>query len=257
MYRKPSDAGRCLNANSECPDSYKISTIRSFLRRAFRTCSDWTLLDVELKRIRQILVNNGYSNRDVDSEILVAMKNARKETPQASKRPSLKVFYQNQMSQSYKVDERAIREIISSCVTCTDTEKDVVLIIYYKNKKVSNLFMKNNLQATHTKLKRTNVVYRFSCPEVDCRPLQVDYVGATTTTLSRRLTMHLADGAPKVHMHDKHQRHLTRKDLTENTDIIMPCSDKKKTVHFRSLSHQRRITYHEHTGTYICHPTAL
>ena len=228
VYRKPSDVGRCLNASSECPNRYKLSVIRSFIRRAFRTCSDWILLDAELKRIRQVLVNNGFSNRDIDSEILRAMRNAKNEKPTASKTPSLKIFYLNQMSQSYKVDERAIRDIISSCVTCTDKERSVTLIIYYKNQKVRNLFMKNNATANNSMLKRTNVVYLFSCPEVDCRPLQIDYVGATTTTLSRRLTMHLADGAPKAHMKDKHKRSLTRADLTENTSIIASCTDQKK-----------------------------
>ena len=69
VHRKATDAGRCLNARSECPSRYKTSVIRSFIRRAVRYCSTWPDLHVEFTRIKQILVNNGYSNTEVDDEI--------------------------------------------------------------------------------------------------------------------------------------------------------------------------------------------
>ena len=51
--------------------------------------------------------------------------------------------------------------------------------------------MKNKPDTSPT-LKLTNVIYNFNCSFEDCR-LQpnVNYIGYTTTTLSRRLTMHI------------------------------------------------------------------
>ena len=58
VYRKKTDVGRCLSALSECPARYKRGVIRSYVRRAFKYCSTWELLDEELKHVRQMLTNN-------------------------------------------------------------------------------------------------------------------------------------------------------------------------------------------------------
>ena len=68
VYRKKTDIGRCLNAVSECPQRYKLSVIRAYLRRAYRNCSSWDSFHSELSRLKQILINNGYSNSIIDSE---------------------------------------------------------------------------------------------------------------------------------------------------------------------------------------------
>ena len=90
--------------------------------------------------------------------------------------------------------------------------------------------MKNNLQDVPT-LKATNVVYAFKCPLGDCK-LQNNarYIGQTTTTLSRRLTMHLQAGAISKHMTDIHHRHLTRQDLTTNTVILAHEANRKRLI---------------------------
>ena len=61
VFRKPTDLGRCMNGEGDCTDSYKTGVIRAYIRRAIRNCSTWELLHRELQRVRQILVNNGYS----------------------------------------------------------------------------------------------------------------------------------------------------------------------------------------------------
>ena len=45
-------------------------------------------------------------------------------------------------------------------------------------------------------------------------------VGLTTTTLSRRLTMHLSNGGPKQHTQNSHNINLTRESQVNNTKII-------------------------------------
>ena len=54
----------------------------------------------------------------------------------------------------------------------------------------------------------------------DCAHQNNTYIGLTTTTLSRRLTMHLASGGPKQHAQDNHNIILTREDLVNNTNIL-------------------------------------
>ena len=78
----------------------------------------------------------------------------------------------------------------------TNPTKNVGLIIYYKKFKTSNLIISNNTSPSTELLDRTNVIYMFKCPLGDC-PLGENnaYVDHTTTTVSRRLTMHLNDSS--------------------------------------------------------------
>ena len=230
IYRKPTDAGRCLNGRSECPSRYKASVVKAFVRRAVKGCSSWDTLHTEFQRIKQLLVNNGYTNTEIDEQIKSHVERAAEQNTGTSADSSraVNLFYRNHMSSAYKVDERIIHEIIEENVKCVNTTDRLQLIIYYKNGKTSNLLMQNNLNTKNDTLKRTNVVYQFSCPYEDCRLRGINYIGVTTTSLSRRLTMHLREGAPKQHMTQAHDTALTRTLLTANTTIIKAHQDRTR-----------------------------
>ena len=142
---------------------------------------------------------------------------------------NIKLFYRNRMSTAYKADEKALRDIIARNCIPSDPETNLRLIIYYKSPKTSNLVMNNNLSKDTSVLKASNVVYEFKCTAGDCaRRSNSTYIGYTTTSLSRRLTMHLQTGAPKQHMRATHNSSLTRSILVENTSIIATCFNVKK-----------------------------
>ena len=72
--------------------------------------------------------------------------------------------------------------------------KKIKLIIYYNKFKTSNLVIRNNSSPSFGVLQKNNVIYKFKCPLGDCISDNNNiYVGLTSTTLSRRLTMHLSD----------------------------------------------------------------
>ena len=233
VYRKSTNLGKCLDARSECPERYKTGVVRSYVRRALLTCSSWQLLHLELQKLKQTLVNNHYSCKDIDREIRSALHKfmanpAQKGTSQDGKGQTYKVFYKNQMTQNYKDDEKALKRIIKRHVTPRDDKDTLQVVIYYKNRRTSNLVMANN-EHEKTKLKATNVVYAFKCTYGDCEPRpDAVYIGHTTTSLSRRLTCHLQSGTPLQHMADVHGRKLTRSDLTTNTTILAHESNRRK-----------------------------
>ena len=151
------------------------------------------------------------------------------------KKTQINVYYRSQMNSSYDLEERVIRDIITSHVECTDPDKRLNLVIYYNTAKTASLILQNNMytkklrQKQNGHLQRTNVIYRYNCPEAGCRRFHADkYIGATTTTLSRRLTMHLQEGAIKKHVKQHHKRDTTRQDLVQNTDIIETCNDHRR-----------------------------
>ena len=45
------------------------SAIRSYIHRAYKTCTFEGNLNVELSRVKKILINNGFSNLQLDQEI--------------------------------------------------------------------------------------------------------------------------------------------------------------------------------------------
>ena len=131
------------------------------------------------------------------------------------------------MTTAYKKEEEIIRNIVAKNCKPVQDEDNIKLVIYYRSPKVTNLVMNNNLSKDQSLMKKTNVVYQIRCTTGDCARRPSTYIGHTTTTLSRRITMHMQDGGPKRH-HEVHDTPLTRQLLIENTTILARCQNKKK-----------------------------
>ena len=109
--------------------------------------------------------------------------------------------------------------------------KKIKLIIYYNKFKSSNLVIKNNPSPSVGVLQKNNVIYQFKCPLGDCiSENNYIYVCLTSTTLSKRLTMHLSNKIPIAQHLKKHSCPTTewQKILTENTKILEHQNNKQK-----------------------------
>ena len=221
VYTKPTNPGLCLNGNSECPDRYRRSTIRAYVKRALTHCNSWVSTHKELERVTQVLVNNGYRNQEVADAISKCL-NSWYETPEEPRpvEEVIRLYYRNHMSSQYKADEAAIKKIVSKCVIPNNNDARLQFIIFYKSMKTSNLILKNNPASQPPELQRSHLVYEYTCKQGNCEALPSSYIGMTTTKLSRRLTLHLNDGAPKKHTREVHGTSLTREMLVEGTTIL-------------------------------------
>ena len=227
VYCKPTNPGLCLNGRSECPQRYKLSTISAYVRRALTHCNTWSSVHKELERVTQVLVNNGYSNKDVTDSITHHLDRWYN-SQESSTNPTgqrIRLYYRAYMSTQYKQDEQALRKIITDCVKTTDPDDQLDLTIYYKNKKTHNLILKNSPKSDIPELQRSHLVYQYTCTTGNCAALPSTYIGMTTTKLSRRLTLHLANGAPKKHSEEVHDVRLTREMIVQGTKILQHNND--------------------------------
>ncbi|XP_066978836.1 uncharacterized protein [Macrobrachium rosenbergii] len=62
VYKKAINVGQCLNADGECPDTYKCSVAATYMRLAITHCSSWKATHAELQRVTQLLTNNRYNS---------------------------------------------------------------------------------------------------------------------------------------------------------------------------------------------------
>ena len=159
VHRKSTNSGKTTNGESECPKRYHTSVIRAFIRRAIKYCSEWEDVHMELRRSKQILVNNGYSNHDIDQEIRSQIDRVNGKRAE-DKQDTITLFVRNQMSSAHRTDERVLRHIVLSNTRSTQDNVKIKVQIYYKSRKIHNLVMKNNLTKNDDKLKRTNVIYK-------------------------------------------------------------------------------------------------
>ena len=228
VYHKPTDSGKCLNANSECIDRYKNSVVMSYLNRAYKVSHSWKNFHDEVQNMKQILINNNYSNSQVDALIrnFLHKKIENSHKTHEDTKTTITLFYNNQMHRNYKIEERMLRGIIHSNTRCTEKDQRLRIIFYYKNSKTCNLVMRNNTISKSSPLCQTNVVYRFNCPMPHCKA--ESYIGMTQTTLSRRLTYHIQSGSIYKHCKQEHNSKPSRDQLVDNTTIIAKANNRFK-----------------------------
>ena len=197
--------------------------MKGFIYRAQSLCTDRIDMMLEIKRAKQILVNNGYSNIEVEKEVksfLRTVDNPPRDNQGEGSTHTL--FYRNYMNDKYREDERVLKRIVKENVTLKNNHDRLKLVIFYKNMKSRNLVMKNNCAKKLRELAKTNVVYKFRCRKGDCEhlpPRETTYPGLTTDTLSRRLSFHLQNGAIRKHCEAKHGSMITRKEIEKFTSI--------------------------------------
>ena len=139
--------------------------------------------------------------------------------------------------------KKILKTLIHKNILPTDPNKKIKLVIYYNKFKTSNLVIRNNSSPSIGVLQKTNVIYKFKCPLGDCISDNNNiYVGLTSTTLSRRLTMHLSDTSSIAQHLKKHSCPTAqlRKILTDNTTILEHQNNKQKlqileALHIRNL----------------------
>ncbi|KAG0729911.1 hypothetical protein GWK47_029357 [Chionoecetes opilio] len=111
VYVKPTNTGHCLNGESECPQRYKDSTIGAYIRRALTHCSTWQLMHKEIERSTQVLINNGFSERDINRQTKKILENCY--NPNATKKSQdITIFYRAFFSTAHQEEERIISQIV-------------------------------------------------------------------------------------------------------------------------------------------------
>ena len=226
VYHKPTNTGQCLNGNSQCPQKYLNSVIHSYIHRAYKASSTWETFHREIQLMKQTLVNNNYSNALIDLKIKQYLENIfRNEQNNRRNDNEIKIYYKNQMHDQYKIEERVIKEIILNSTKCNNPNKKLKIVFYYKNKKTSNLVMKNNLNQPLEPLHQSNIIYKFTCPmlhgeatESESKPHE--YIGYSQCTMRKRLQNHTYQGSIKTHFLNSHNISPNLEQLTNNTKII-------------------------------------
>ena len=128
-----------------------------------------------------------------------------------------------------------MKQIVKKNVKPSDPDTKLKLTIYYKTKKTRHLLLKNSPPKERESLQKSHLIYRFTCNRESCKFLQSTYIGMTTTRLSRRLTLHLASGAPKKHMQETHGATINRETLVENTEVLTTCDDPRRLAIIEAL----------------------
>ena len=96
----------------------------------------------------------------------------------------------------------------------TNEAQKINLIIYYKNRKLKNLIIKNN---PNKPTEESNVVYKYTCNVQSCKETNVFYVGMTTVTIKERFKQH---SAIKKHFEQTHKRNITGSEMFKNVSVL-------------------------------------
>ena len=117
------------------------------------------------------------------------------------------------MTSQHEQEEKNLKKIVQSHINPTINAK-IQLSIYYKNRKLSNLPIRNKL---FTDESNSHVVYKYVCEE--CQPSNF-YIGYTTTTLKQCALAYTQKGSIKTHNKDSHDKKIKTSDIIPSMKII-------------------------------------
>jgi hypothetical protein len=217
VFVKNTNSGDCLNYNSICPIRYKEGLIKTFLHRAYTISSDWMSFHNEVNRIKQLLINNNFPQTLIDKTTLNFINNKMQSKISNPDKENIKLYFKGQMTSQYRQQEEQLKNIVKKNV---ESSKDISTIIYYNNRKLKNLLIKNAPSSNNEIGNSSCVVYQFSCPEVECSINKQTYIGYTTNMLKDRLQQHYYKGAIRCHGQDDHDKRFNKKEIIDHTIIL-------------------------------------
>ena len=183
VYRKPTNTDIYINWNSFAPVTWKKSTLKMLIHRAFRICNKPYFLKAELDHLKMIFNKiNGYPLK-VINQCINDVKHKLHTQPETN---------QNESEETKLVEAKIVlpyagikgecigKEINKSIKKAFDNR--AVAKVAFKGKRLRSFFsVKDKTKTEH----KHNVVYRVKCP--DC---PASYVGEAVRRLQERVDDH-------------------------------------------------------------------
>ena len=178
VYRKPTFTGLGLSFFSFCPFNFKINSIKTLLSRAYRNCSNYTLLHGEFEFLRNFFTNNGYPTFLFDryvKKFLYSIRNRKEIIPTVPKRQHyISIPYFGSQSDKLKTE---LIPLFQKYFTNTDFN-----FIFVNKFSIASFFRSKDRLP---KVLLSSLIYEYSCASCASR-----YIGMTSRTLGSRVAEH-------------------------------------------------------------------
>ena len=173
VYRKPTFSGLYTQWKSFCPDSRKISLIKTLTHRALKICSPCKLSG-ELQFLEQLFLKNGYPQHIIKLTMSRKLSSFQKDPIFGPKKCPvyLRLPWRGDVSKSW---DKQLRSTISECNSAAS------LRLVYSTRSVLPSSNKDVLPT----LSKSNVIYKYSCR------CDAAYVGRTSQRLCDRAKQHV------------------------------------------------------------------
>ena len=222
IFRKKTFTGVLLNWNSLTSKRYKLNLITCLLTRAYNICSNLKLFDIEIKKIKKILIKNDYPENIIDLMIEKFMnkKFDRCSNPKdpATKDKKDKIYlvlpFINENMDRFGQD---LTKLVASFFTNIELK-----VVFKAPSEIKNLF---NFKDKIINSKKSNVVYRVNC--ADCGSF---YIGKTKRQLVVRLEEHKKGVGQEEYKSAlfKHQKQTGHKIDYEGVEVLDSADSDRK-----------------------------
>ena len=192
VYRKPTFSGLYMKWDSFVPKEFKRALVNGLLSRAWKICSNYSLLHKEIDYLGSVLISNGYPKTFLDSQInrflLRKFAPQVKETVFGPEKKPVMLCLPYCGTDSLKLKRQLIR-------TFSAVAPWINLRIIFKP--VFKLGCLSRLKSQLPTLSMSKVVYKVSCHDCD-----EFYIGKTIRRLEQRMHEHSKDNNSALFEHE-------------------------------------------------------
>ena len=186
VFRKITNTEVYMNWHSYAPKAWKVATLRSLIKRAYRISSTESALSQELDHLKKAFVEiNQYPKKLIEQTIASEKEYYGKNKDQKNNKENddkdtitLNLPYAGENGENII---KKLKKDVTNALRKTDGIKTRVV---YKAKKLSERFpIKDKTELKHLH----NVVYHVKCPNEKCKS---EYIGQTRCRVGKRATEH-------------------------------------------------------------------
>ena len=154
-YRKPTFSGMYSDYRSLIPSEYKVGLVTTLLYRSYELVSDYSMLDKEIKDLKNILRRNHYPVGLIDKVIYKFLNNKFAQKPMVSTVPKRKIrIVLPFLGRTSLAIQKKLRELFRMIPSCR------VEVVYQTMYRMGNMF---RFKDCLPKSIMTDFVYHFKC----------------------------------------------------------------------------------------------
>ena len=218
VFRKSSFSGLYNNFDTFLPINYKYNVISTLLYRGFMLCSNWSLINIEINKLKDIFIRNGYPKSVFHScvrRFFEKLFRPKQQKNPEKKEISICLLYLGTISLKLRTK---LKNIFKRSLPTVDFK-----VVFRSSCRMRSFFRFKDRVSTDL---LSHLIYKFTC--ADCN---ASYLGETRRHYVVRNCEHLRispfTGKPASNLPTSVTKHIVEKQCLSNTlgsfEIVTSC----------------------------------